>query len=376
MQEPGASHEHFPTESSFAKAGDHPECRDRRPGDPCFRRPPWGCPPGARRRQRARETGGVADRDARPAGGARSGRGSGGGDRRAPLRGHRRIAPAHLDPPIRRRVDRRELPSGRSRAASRGAAGLRPRGPVGISGARRVHQPQRRLGLAGVRGPGSESGGSAASGRACGGGGGGGIALIVLHFGREIQSDMVRPQRRCSMGGTFQYLNPGTIHWGEGSVSALDAELSRAGVKRVFLITTGSIARNPALLEPVEAAVGARLVGKTAAIGQHAPVREVAQAAREVREAEADALSKSRSVRLTGKPVLPHFSVPTTLSVAELSGSAGFSAEGTKEKVGVAAPELVPKAAFYDAALAVHTPLDLWLSTGIRAVDHAVETLL
>ncbi len=30
----------------------------------------------------------------------------------------------------------------------------------------------------------------------------------------------------------------------------------------------------------------------------------------------------------------------------------------------------------YDAALALHTPLALWLSTGIRAVDHAVETLL
>jgi maleylacetate reductase len=209
------------------------------------------------------------------------------------------------------------------------------------------------------------------------------------------------------MGGTFQYLNPGTIHWGEGCVSALDVELSRAGAQRVFLITTGSIARNPALLPPVEAVVGPRLAGKTASIGQHAPVREVADAARAAREANADALlsvgggspidaakavawslaagidlgepealAKARSVRLTGKAVLPHFAVPTTLSVAEMSGSAGFSAEGTKEKVGVAAPELVPKAVFYDAALAAHTPLDLWLSTGIRAVDHAVETLL
>src|SRR5262249_37151612 len=89
-----------------------------------------------------------------------------------------------------------------------------------------------------------------------------------------------------------------------------------------------------------------------------------------------DALAKSRGVRLAGKPVLPHFAVPTTLSVAELSGSAGFSAEGWKEKGGVAAPELWPRAVCYDAALAVHTPLELWLSTGIRAVDHAVETLL
>jgi len=209
------------------------------------------------------------------------------------------------------------------------------------------------------------------------------------------------------MAGTFQYLNPGTIHWGEGSAAALDGELSRALAKRVFLITTGSIARNPAILGPIESAIGGRLVGKTADIGQHAPVREVARAAREAREmradalvsagggspidaakavawslasgidlAEPDALQRARGVRLAGKPVLPHFAVPTTLSVAELSGSAGFSAEGTNEKVGVAATELVPKAVFYDAALAVHTPLELWLSTGIRAVDHAVETLL
>src|SRR3981189_192147 len=92
------------------------------------------------------------------------------------------------------------------------------------------------------------------------------------------------------MGGAFQYLNPGTIHWGEGSVAALDAELSRAGVKRVFLITTGSIARNPPVLAPVGGVVGARVVGRTAAIGPRAPVREVARAAHEVREAKADAL--------------------------------------------------------------------------------------
>ena len=207
--------------------------------------------------------------------------------------------------------------------------------------------------------------------------------------------------------GTFQYLNPETIHWGEGCVARLEGELSRVGATRVFLITTGSIARNPAILAPIETAIGGRLVGKTADIAQHAPVREVARAARAARAANADALAsagggspidaakavawslatgidlaapdaleRARGVRLAGKPVLPHFAVPTTLSAAELSGSSGFSAEGTNEKVGVAARELVPKAVFYDVALAVHTPLDLWLSTGIRAVDHAVETLL
>src|SRR5207253_6496160 len=36
----------------------------------------------------------------------------------------------------------------------------------------------------------------------------------------------------------------------------------------------------------------------------------------------------------------------------------------------------IPRAVILDAQLTLHTPLELWLSTGIRAVDHAVETLL
>jgi len=59
-----------------------------------------------------------------------------------------------------------------------------------------------------------------------------------------------------------------------------------------------------------------------------------------------------------------------------LSGLAGFTTEAEQEKVGLRGEALIPTAVFYDAELSLHTPLDLWLSTGIRAVDHAVETLL
>src|SRR5205085_662026 len=34
-----------------------------------------------------------------------------------------------------------------------------------------------------------------------------------------------------------------------------------------------------------------------------------------------------------------------------------------------------PTAVFYDGELCLQTPIELWLSTGIRAVDHAVETI-
>ncbi len=204
---------------------------------------------------------------------------------------------------------------------------------------------------------------------------------------------------------TFRYANPAIIHWGADCVPAqLGEELRRVGARRVLLVTTRSAVADPRLAFAVEAVLAERLAGRVL-IGQHAPAREVMEAVASAGAARADALvslgggspidaakavafslasgldlcapdapARARGAALAG--VLPHFAIPTTLSVAELSSSAGFSAEGTREKVGVSAPELSPAAVLYDAALAVRTPLALWLSTGIRAVDHAVETLL
>lgn len=204
----------------------------------------------------------------------------------------------------------------------------------------------------------------------------------------------------------FRYANPEVIHWGPGCVrEALREEVARAGARRVLLVTTRSAAADPGLAPAVAALLGDHLAGTFGAVGQHAPARAVMEAVAAARAVRADGLvslgggspidaakavafclatgldlaapeglARARGARLAG--VVPHLAVPTTLSAAELSGSAGFSAEGTREKVGLAAPELRPAAVLYDAELAVRTPLPLWLSTGIRAVDHACETLL
>ncbi|HZZ85143.1 MAG TPA: iron-containing alcohol dehydrogenase [Anaeromyxobacteraceae bacterium] len=204
---------------------------------------------------------------------------------------------------------------------------------------------------------------------------------------------------------TFRYANPDVIHWGPGCVrEQLGEELRRVGASRVLLVTTRSAVEDPRLAPAVEAAIGARLAGR-AVIGQHAPARAVVEAVEAARAARADALvslgggspidaakavafslasgldlgapdapARARGAALSG--ALPHVAIPTTLSVAELNAGAGFSAVGTREKVGVSAPQLLPVAVLYDAELAVRTPLPLWLSTGLRAVDHAAETLL
>jgi alcohol dehydrogenase len=208
--------------------------------------------------------------------------------------------------------------------------------------------------------------------------------------------------------GSFRYTNPAVIHYGPGCVAErLDAELERLGALRAFLVTTRSVAANPALVGALEARLGERLVGRYAEISAHAPVRAVAAAAEAARQAEPDVLLslgggspidaaktvafvlatgldvtkpdahlQARRLSLADRRVLPHLALSTTLSAAEFSGAAGYSTADTREKVGPSAPALLPAVVFLDATLAVHTPRDLWLSTGIRAVDHAVEGIL
>lgn len=121
-------------------------------------------------------------------------------------------------------------------------------------------------------------------------------------------------------------------------------------------------------------------------IKQHAPVAQIDEATDAVRKDSAiDTLisigggspidsAKAISYRLhemTGK-FLYHITIPTTLSAAECTFFAGYTnEEGTK--VGVGDPELAPHVIIYDAKFALETPQKLWLSTGIRALDHAVE---
>ena len=73
----------------------------------------------------------------------------------------------------------------------------------------------------------------------------------------------------------------------------------------------------------------------------------------------------------TGPAIL---AVPTTLSGAEFGLIGGATEAGVKHLY--RADTLAPDIVIYDPMLALGTPLNLWLSTGIRAVDHAAETVL
>ena len=65
--------------------------------------------------------------------------------------------------------------------------------------------------------------------------------------------------------------------------------------------------------------------------------------------------------------------MPTTLSAGEFSAIAGVTDERRKVKELFRHPRIIPRAVILDPAITVHTPEWLFLSTGIRAVDHCVE---
>ncbi|HXN91630.1 MAG TPA: iron-containing alcohol dehydrogenase, partial [Candidatus Sulfotelmatobacter sp.] len=174
--------------------------------------------------------------------------------------------------------------------------------------------------------------------------------------------------------------NPRVIHWGAGSVAQLGAELQRLEASRVALVTTRSLRSSVNRLgfEPSTIVV----------IGQHAPMTEIRAGAEDIGLAGVRAIvsfgggsvidaAKIISVRLAGhdERALPHIAVPTTLSVAELAAGAGFTNEAG-DKAGMRDPRLMVETVIYDAELTLSTPMELWLSTGIRALDHAVEGFL
>jgi maleylacetate reductase len=67
--------------------------------------------------------------------------------------------------------------------------------------------------------------------------------------------------------------------------------------------------------------------------------------------------------------------VPTTLSAAEFTPFAGVTDSARRVKEGYTHPLLAPRAVFLDPAMTLATPAALWFSTGLKAVDHAVEQL-
>lgn len=82
---------------------------------------------------------------------------------------------------------------------------------------------------------------------------------------------------------------------------------------------------------------------------------------------------KEKAIQM--KNAIPHIAIPTTLSASEFTSIAGVTNGKNHIKYKFSHLNMTPSFVFLDPVFTENTPSWLWVSTGIRAVDHAVETL-
>jgi maleylacetate reductase len=199
------------------------------------------------------------------------------------------------------------------------------------------------------------------------------------------------------------------VVFGRPAADAVAAQLDRLRANRAFLMVSGTLNRNTGEIEKIRKTLGSRCVGTFDAMPPHGPREAVIAAAEQARAANADLIvsvgggsitdgAKAVQLCLANEigsvedidriraikgvappgikaPTVRQISVPTTIAGGEFSAIAGVTNARSKVKEMLRHELVMPRAAILDPAVTVHTPEWLWLSTGIRAVDHCVEGL-
>lgn len=198
------------------------------------------------------------------------------------------------------------------------------------------------------------------------------------------------------------------VVYGVPAAQAVLAEAERLGAQQVFLMVSAALDQQTDEVSRIRDSLGSRFAGQYSGMSPHTPREAVIEVARQARAVAADLLVTVGGGSLTdgGKvvqiclandidtvegldpyrigtrggptikaPGVRQISVPTTLSGGEFNALGGCTDAARGMKEGYSHPLCVPRAVLLDPALSVHTPEWLWLSTGIRAVDHCVETL-
>jgi maleylacetate reductase len=196
------------------------------------------------------------------------------------------------------------------------------------------------------------------------------------------------------------------VVFGRPAAEAVVAQMDRLGKTRAFLMVSGTLNRETDEIEKIRRALGSRCVGTFDAMPPHTPRQAVIAATEQARAAQADIIvtvgggsitDGAKAVQLClandissvdgidriraaggvpppmTAPTVRQISIPTTIAGGDFSASAGVTNEQTRVKEAVRHRLVMPRAVILDPALGAHTPEWLWLSTGIRAVDHCVE---
>jgi maleylacetate reductase len=198
------------------------------------------------------------------------------------------------------------------------------------------------------------------------------------------------------------------VVFGRPAAEALVEQMDRLRASRAFLMVSGTLNRETDEIEKIRNSLGARCAATFDAMPPHTPREAVIAAAEQARAANADLIvtvgggsitDGAKAVQIclandvrtvddidrvrTSRGIVPpmaapsvrQISIPTTIAGGEFSSLAGVTDQRTKVKEMLRHDLVMPRAVILDPAVTLHTPEWLWLSTGIRAVDHCVEGL-
>ncbi len=215
------------------------------------------------------------------------------------------------------------------------------------------------------------------------------------------------------LNGVYRFPQMESVVFGKPFTDALAQEVDRLDARAVFVLASGTLASTTDTVDRLRQVLGNRIAGVCAKIGAHTPRPDVVAAANAAREAGADLLvtlgggSVTDAAKMVGlclgngvtepsqldnfrarvaadgttqrpsidPPGARMIAIPTTLSAGEFSAGAGCTDTARHVKESYSHPLMIPRTVILDPDASVHTPEWLFLSTGIRAVDHAVEDI-
>lgn len=201
------------------------------------------------------------------------------------------------------------------------------------------------------------------------------------------------------------------VRYGSPFLEAIDEELELSGDCRVVLVVSARQATTSATAL-LRQRLGNRLAGEIDGIAPHVPRDGVLRGAAIARasrpdcliafgggsvidatkgilacvesgvedEADLDALLSRSPAQIDPSdwdylPATRIVAVPTTLSAAECSYFGGVTDPASGKKAAVSGAGLMPRSVVYDPVLTLGVPLQVFLASGIKAVDHAAERL-
>ena len=219
---------------------------------------------------------------------------------------------------------------------------------------------------------------------------------------------MAAPQ----LQGEFNPTVPSRIVFGRGKVSNLHEELEDLGSRRVLLLSGKTLAEKTDAVQRVAQGIGDKLVATYSGLSQRAPLATAVQAAKLAVENEVDTLvgvggstvsdaarmiavmmaegiTSEEQLRrlgeqsdgmlepdLQGKQLPWQVSIPTTLSAGEFNiGGGNVLDDRGGHKIRVRHPSLFAHLIVLDPEITEGTPDWLWLSTGVKALDHCIERI-